>query len=273
MPVMQLAGQVVGRIVIYLLFPVVLTQAFSLRRRALHFVPAAGFTQGKVGLGEPLNFLAIGDSVISGVGARRIERSTVGQLVRFLSGRLSREIHWNAHGMIGAHAAKVRQRAVPQVTAAPPYEAILVSVGVNDVLKLERSAGYRRHLLDLLGDLRAHSPDAVIAYLGLPPLDEFPKLRRPLRWIVGIRVRKFDAVAREALADLPNVMHIPVTFSPRPDMFADDGLHPSEPSQRKLAKMIANRLTPLLSPGRGAVASRRVGADVDADTARVPQDD
>jgi len=253
MPVVEMAGRIVGRVVIFLLFPVVLTQAFSLRRRALNFVPAAGFTQGKVGLGEPLHFLAIGDSVISGVGARRIERSTVGQLVRFLSGRLAREIHWNALGMIGAHAAKVRYRGMPKVPTAPPYHAILVSVGVNDVLKLERSAGYRRHLLDLVGDLRAHSPDAVIAYLGLPPLDEFPKLKRPLRWLVGIRMRKFDAVAREALSTLPNVVHIPVAFSPRPQMFSDDGLHPSETSQRKLAKMIANRLTAHLTPAGAAL--------------------
>ena len=103
-----------------------------------------------------------------------------------------------------------------------------------------------------------HSPEAVIAYLGLPPLDQFPKLRRPLRWIVGYRVRRFDAAAREALARVPNVMHVPVRFSPRPDMFSSDGLHPSETSQRRLAKIIAGALTPLLA-GRG-VAKPESGA-------------
>ena len=70
---------------------------------------------------------------------------------------------------------------------------------------------------------------------------------RPLRWIVGYRVRRFDAAAREALARVPNVTHIPVHFSPRPDMFSNDGLHPSETSQRRLAKIIAGTLTPLLA--------------------------
>jgi hypothetical protein len=59
-----------------------------------------------------------------------------------------------------------------------PFDAILLSVGVNDVLKLERSARFRRQ------------------------------------------------------------------FSPRPDLFADDGLHPSETGQRMLAKVIAAALTP-----------------------------
>jgi len=139
----------------------------------------------------------------------------------------------------------VRRDVVPALPAQR-FDAILVSVGVNDVLKLERSGRFRRQLLKLLHELRVHSPEAMIAYLGLPPLDQFPKLRRPLRWIVGYRVRRFDAAARDALARVPNVMHIPVHFSPRPDMFSNDGLHPSETSQRRLAKIIAGALTPLL---------------------------
>jgi lysophospholipase L1-like esterase len=242
----RLARKVVGRLVVYALFPVVFTQAFALRRHALQLVPAVGPPEGRVGRGEPLHFLAIGDSIIAGVGARRIQQSTVGHVARFMSGRLAREINWHAAGMIGAGARRVRRDVVPTL---PPqrFDAILVSVGVNDVLKMERSTRFRRQLLKLIHDLHVHSPNAVIGYLGLPPLDEFPKLKRPLRWIVGYRVRKFDAVAREALTRVPNVVHIPVHFSPRPDMFSDDGLHPSETSQRRLAKIIAGVLTPPLA--------------------------
>jgi lysophospholipase L1-like esterase len=148
--------------------------------------------------------------------------------------------------MIGAGARRVRRDVVPTLPARR-YDAILVSVGVNDVLKLERSARFRRQLMKLVHDLRVHSPDAVIGYIGLPPLDEFPKLKRPLRWIVGYRVRKFDLAAREAITRIPNALHIPVRFSPRPDMFTADGLHPSETSQRRLAKIIAGALTPPLA--------------------------
>jgi lysophospholipase L1-like esterase len=240
-----LAGKLVGRLVVYALFPVVVSQAFALRRHALHLVPPAGQPEGRVGRGQPLHFLAIGDSIIAGVGARRIQQSTVGHVARFMSGRLSREINWRAAGVIGASARRVRRDIVPALPSQP-FDAILLSVGVNDVLKLERSGRFRRQLLKLLRDLRVHSPEAVIAYLGLPPLDAFPKLHRPLRWIVGYRVRRFDAVARDALTGIPDVMHIPVHFSPRPEMFSDDGLHPSETSQRRLAKIIAGALTPRL---------------------------
>jgi lysophospholipase L1-like esterase len=239
----QIAQKLVGRLVVYALFPVLFSQAFALRRHALTLVPAAGPPTGKIGRGKPLHFLAIGDSIIAGVGARRGERSTVVHVARFMSGRLSREIRWHASGTIGAGARRVRRDAVPGLPPQP-FDVILVSVGVNDVLKLERRARFRRQLLKLLHDLRRHSPHAVIGYIGLMPLDEFPRLRRPLRWIVGYRVRSFDIVARAALARIPNAIHIPVPFSPRPDMFSDDGLHPSENSQRRLAKIIAGALAP-----------------------------
>ena len=242
----KLVRKLAGRLVIYALFPVVFSQAFALRRHALKLDPAIGPAEGRIGRGEPLHFLAIGDSIIAGVGARHIQQSTVGHVARFMSGRLSREINWRAVGMIGAGARRVRRDVVPALPSQR-YDAILLSVGVNDVLKLERSGRFRRQLLKLLRELRTHSPEAVIAYLGLPPLDQFPKLRRPLRWIVGYRVRRFDAAAREALARVPNVTHVPVHFSPRPDMFSHDGLHPSETSQRRLAKIIAGALTPLLA--------------------------
>ena len=252
----ELARKLVGRLFIYALFPVMLSQAFALRRHALNFVPPVGPQTGKIGRGDPLHFLAIGDSIIVGVGARRIEQSTVGHVARFMSGRLSREINWHAAGKIGASARGVRVDVVPGLPARA-FDAILVSVGVNDVLKLERSARYRRQLLKLLRELRRHSPEAVIACLGLPPLDEFPKLRRPLRWIVGLRVRRFDQVAREALERVPGVMHIPVRFSPRPEMFTVDGLHPSETSQRRLAKIVAGVMTPRLDDAkRGATDAR-----------------
>lgn len=239
--IVEFGHKLVGRAVVYALFPVLLSQAFALRRHALTLVPAAGPGTGRIGRGEPLRFLAIGDSIIAGVGASRVERSTVVHVARFMAGRLAREINWHASGMIGAGARRVRREVVPQL---PPqaFDVILLSVGVNDVLKLERKRRFRRQLLKLVRELRRHSPDAVIGYIGLPPLDTFPRLRRPLRWIVGRRVRHFDAIARDTLARVPNTVHIPVQFSARPDMFSQDGLHPTEASQRRLAKIIAGTL-------------------------------
>ena len=241
--IVALAGKLAGRAVVYALFPVMLSQAFALRRHALTLVPAAGPSSGRVGRGEPLHFLAIGDSIVAGVGARRVERSTVVHVARFMAGRLAREINWHTAGIIGAGARRVRRDALAQLPQRP-FDVIMLSVGVNDVLKLERSGRFRRQLLKLIHELHRHSPQAIIGYVGLPPLEAFPKLKRPLRWIVGRRVRRFDAVARETVMRVPNALHIPVRVAPWPHLFAEDGLHPAEPGQRRLAKIIADALTP-----------------------------
>jgi hypothetical protein len=44
--------------------------------------------------------------------------------------------------------------------------------------------------------------------------------------------------------------------SPRPQMFANDGLHPTEVGQRRLGKIIADALTPRLAGAALPVASR-----------------
>jgi hypothetical protein len=72
--IVEFGHKLVGRAVVYALFPVLLSQAFALRRHALTLVPAAGPGTGRIGRGEPLRFLAIGDSIIAGVGASRVER-------------------------------------------------------------------------------------------------------------------------------------------------------------------------------------------------------
>ena len=155
--------------------------------------------------------------------------------------------------MIGAGARRVRRDVVPALPQQR-FDAILLSVGVNDVLKLERSGRFRRQLLKLLRDLRTHSPHAVIAYLGLPPLDEFPKAaaaaamdRRLSR--AQVRCRR----PRCAHANAECAAHSDALLA-APDMFSSDGLHPSETSQRRLAKIIAGALTPRLA---GIVARRR----------------
>ena len=187
----QFARKIVGRIVIYSLFPVYFSQAFALRRHALTLTPAVGPTEGRIGRGDPLHFLAVGDSIISGVGARRIQQSTVGHVARFMSGRLAREINWRAAGMIGAGARRVRRDVVPALPQQR-FDAILLSVGVNDVLKLERSGRFRRQLLKLVRDLFAQKKPVAAVCHGPWVLCSTPALKG--RTATGFHSIKDDMV-------------------------------------------------------------------------------
>ncbi|MDJ0842214.1 MAG: SGNH/GDSL hydrolase family protein [Acidobacteriota bacterium] len=217
------------RLLFWGLFPFVLPQALYVRKTAPRFAGAGGLDRGSVGTGEVRNLAAIGDSIIAGVGASDFSRALVGRTAQHLASLLGCRIDWQAIGRIGAVSRDVRLDLMSQL---PDKELhyILVSVGVNDVTSLTRSALWRRNLADLLNALRERSPGAVIALTGLPPLWGFPLLPRPLRDLLGMRAKQFDEIAIEVVGEIAGAVHVPLDFEPTPDKFAADGYHPCEES-------------------------------------------
>lgn len=221
--------------------PFVALQALRVRRLALRLEPANGPVSGIVGMGEPLRLLAIGDSIIAGVGASTLDNALVGQTARFLAVSLQRAVAWHAIGRSGIDSSGVLADLLPSLPAERA-DVFLVSVGVNDVTSLTRTSTWRRNLDALLDSLARHSPDAVIAVAGLPPLHVFPLLPQPLRALIGFRGESLDRVAREMIAAHPAALHVRVEFSSRDDRFCADGFHPSEASYVDFGQAMADRI-------------------------------
>lgn len=208
----------------WLSLPLLLPQGLWLRRTARRLPPADGEPAGVVGEGPPLRLLAVGDSIVAGVGAARIEDAMPGQLARALA-RRERRVEWRACGDNGARCADLL-RGLPGLPAAPA-DLVFVSVGVNDVTGLTTARHWERRLRALLDGLRLHSPQALIVLAGVPPMDRFPALPSPLRQAFGWRSRRLDAVGRALAARLPGVRHLPTEVPEDPAAFAEDGYHPN----------------------------------------------
>lgn len=213
----------------WLLLPFVAVQAWRLRRSAPRLAGAAGDSKGRIGSGQTLRLLAIGDSIIAGVGAATLDRALAGCTARALAADLGVAVEWEAHGHIGATSAEVLADLVPVIDPCP-FDAIVVSVGVNDVTALSSMRTWRSNLLALITALRRHSPAAVIVVAGMPPLRSFPLIPEPLRSLIGLRGETLDAVSRESLSDFPGVFAVTVKFDMREGSFCADGFHPSEQS-------------------------------------------
>lgn len=216
------------RMLFWMLLPWVIPQALYVRQTAPRFQAASGPPRGSTGACASLRLLGIGDSIIAGVGVDATEQALAAQTARALTRRTGRAVSWMALGQIGATAAKVR-RLLAQVPAEP-FDVIVVSVGINDVTGLSRSGRWRKDLGRLVTALEGRVPDAVILVAGLPPLWGFPLLPQPLRALLGLRARTFDAVARALVAGHPRRVYVPLDFEPTPDKFAADGYHPSPES-------------------------------------------
>lgn len=234
----------IKRFAFWAMFPFVVPQAILVRKRAPRFDGASGRNRGVVGTGDRTRLLAIGDSVIAGVGAATFENALVGNTALAVARRFDVSVEWTALGKIGAPVGQVYEDLLPRVPKHK-YDIMVVSVGVNDVTGLKRSAVFRSELQALLAALHAHSPNAQIVVLGMPPMRSFPLLPRPLRWILGLRGRTLDQIIQQVAAEQPGAYCIPLEIEPDPSMFAADGYHPSEASCADLGELIGETLLPV----------------------------
>jgi len=227
--------------IFWIVFPFLVPQALYVRKTAPRFAPAHGPAEGSVGEGEQTRLLAIGDSIIAGVGASAFSKALVGQTASALATAQNACVAWQALGASGYNSKDVLERLVPKLPGVA-FDYIIVSVGVNDITGLTSIRNWRRNLSLLLAKLEAHSPNAMIAVAGMPPLHGFPLLPQPLRATFGMRGRSFDEVAREVTSSCQNSRHVPLDFEPNPRKFADDGYHPSEESYTEFGRYMANEL-------------------------------
>lgn len=225
----------------WIAFPFLIPQALYVRSTAPRFAPAGGPTEGHVGDGDEIRLLAIGDSIIAGVGASELSRALVGQTARALAGSRRCRVSWRALGVSGYDSAKVLEHLVPDLPDVT-FDYVVISVGVNDVTGLTTTRQWRRNLSRLLRALHARYPTAKIAFAGLPPMHGFPLLPQPLRAVFGMRAQTFDEIAREVAIANQNAVHIPLDFEPDPEKFSPDGYHPSEESYVAFGEHMAERL-------------------------------
>ncbi|MFP4208865.1 MAG: SGNH/GDSL hydrolase family protein [Wenzhouxiangella sp.] len=229
------------QVLFWLGFVLLLPQALWVRRRARRFADAAGDPAGRVPGPDPVRLIAIGDSIIAGVGCRTLEQACVGQTAVCLAERLDRGVEWTSLGQTGATTAAVLYRLVPRLPAAPA-DYLLISVGVNDITGLKSIDSWRERLAALIDALHRHSPGARIVLLGVPPLQCFPRLPQPLRALFGLRARAFDRAAAQVFASRPCAVYVPFDQKLSPEQFAPDGYHPSEASCRELAGVLVDAL-------------------------------
>ena len=231
------------------LLPVLAAQALALRRKALVLPEAAGAREGSVGDdegGTPLRLLIVGDSSAAGVGVATQEQAFAGQLTRHLAGLARRRVHWALQAKSGVSTA----RALELLRQARPgaHELAVAVLGVNDVIEQvppSRAVAQRAALADWL---REHVGVRHVIFTPLPPIDQFPLLPQPLRWIAGADARAHDRALARWAATRADVHHVPIVVQLGVHNMAADGFHPGEPVYRvcgeTVAEFIARHLIP-----------------------------
>ena len=226
------------RLLFWILLPLSAAQGLWLAHRATRLPGAAGAREGSVGNGPDYYLLAVGDSIIDGVGTVRREASLPVQFASALAGRTRRRVHWRVAGASGYGIREVLG-LLDELQQGTPADLVLLSVGVNDVTGLSSTRQWRHRLHTLLARIRERWPTAEIVFAGLPPMARFPLPPQPLRFALGLRAATLDRIAREIVEQHPGATHVPTHIDPQRHDFCEDGFHPSAGSCTVWANQLA----------------------------------
>jgi lysophospholipase L1-like esterase len=236
--------------------PLAVPQGLLLRRRSPRFPAAVGADCGAIGSGHLLRVLAMGDSIVAGVGAGTTAAAVPARFAAELSIHLERRVHWRALGRVGADAAYVRKHLIAQLGTGD-LDLVLLSIGLNDVTSLRTRRAFRSDLLAIIEALALHSPECRVVLAGLPPLHMFPTLPQPLRFLFGQRARSFDLVMAGIARSRSKVLHVPTPVDLDAAAFAADGYHPSAASHARWARNLAEACVKRWVQWREAPLERR----------------
>ncbi|PVY97726.1 SGNH/GDSL hydrolase family protein [Actinomycetospora cinnamomea] len=138
--------------------------------------------------------VALGDSLAQGLGALHPERSWAGRLADAVETREGVRVRVVNLGVVGATAADVRARQLPEVPDLGPGALVALAVGTNDAAQDVAPEDYRRDL------------DAVCAALPAGALvADVPDLQRGEVRARGMRLAE---VAREVVAVHPELVPV-----------------------------------------------------------------
>lgn len=202
---------------------------------------AAGPRAGYMGIGRPLRLLIAGDSSAAGVGVTDQGAALSGRLVAALADGFA--IEWRLIARSGATTAATLKRLQADLTAGERFDAAVLALGVNDVIRqvrldrwLESQRALHHRLTQALGVRFTYAS-------GVPPMGRFPALPATLAALLGKRAARFDAALADLSPRLSGHRHLP--FAPElldSTIMASDGFHPGATAYTHWAQILAKAI-------------------------------
>jgi len=199
-------------------------------------VGSQGSQQGNEGGQVQLKVLVTGESPAAGVGVDHQDQALAAQIAAHLDRDHGIASHWCVAARSG-----VRLADLEGLLADVPgrFDAVVIVTGVNDAKAFEGAAPFRRRAEALRAWLAERHPDALQLWCGVPPLDRFPALPRPLSDLLGWRSRVLDRQLHALCAGRDTCLHRPVIVDGDGD-FARDGFHPGPHGSARWGSAVAD---------------------------------
>lgn len=221
-----------------LLGPILLKQGRQVRQHISLLPEPPGERQGVAGTGPAVRILIIGDSAGAGVGAAHQNDALSGQVVQALAPDFT--VHWRLAARTGATVRTTLRHL--QLLEADPWDWVIVSLGVNDVVTRDSRARWRDNLSALRGLIQGRFGRPRILFSGLPPVHLFPALPQPLRWYLGARAKAFDRTLACWASGQDRCERLQTDFPRAATLMATDGFHPGPGLYKLWGRAVADHI-------------------------------
>ncbi len=196
-----------------------------LRTNAL---PAIVQQDAVLGSGQPLTYVAAGDSTSVGVGASDLSKSYSYKVFQALA--TTNQVQYKHVGKSGAQTTDFMSEQLPKIIQANP-DIVTISIGANDVTHLKSTASVIDHYKTIIDELTTQT-HAQLYLTNIPILKDAPLLPWPYRKLLEYKSR---AINKELQAlETERVHVVPIytfgwdQFSDIRTTFAQDQFHPSD---------------------------------------------
>jgi lysophospholipase L1-like esterase len=240
------------------LFPVLLAQGLHVRRKALELPEAAGARLGeaqprRARVPQSLRLLVVGDSSAAGVGVAHQREALAEPLARLLAEELGRPVRWQLVARTGM--TSLEALALLRETSVAEADVLVTALGVNDVVR-QIPAQRTRDNLDALHQWTVQQCGVRYwLHCAVPPMERFPLLPAPLRWLLGAQAELLNRTLQQHLEDQRDraLRRLPDKLLQR-GLMAADGFHPGTAGyaawSEALAPFVARRWARLERPLR-----------------------
>jgi lysophospholipase L1-like esterase len=200
----------------------------------------------------PWRLVALGDSSVAGIGADRLEGCLAVQIGQRVADATGRRVHVRALGVSGARTADVTAAQVTALDPDDPPDAVIVIVGMNDIVHATPPWAYRRAVRRLYTDLGARL-DAPVIVCSMPEVRALTIVGHPLRDIAVVYGQVLGWIQRRAVRPLAGVAFVDArrsagpAFLELPDAVSVDGFHPSSRGYELLADALAPAVSTALT--------------------------
>jgi lysophospholipase L1-like esterase len=173
------------------------------------------------------------------VGARSQETALAGQLAFALNRETKRRANWSVVARSGINARNCWVELAPKLKGMTA-DVVVIALGVNDTIELHSARRWANDVERLIDAVRHELGDALVLLSGVPPMDCFPALPQPLKFVLGARSASLERATVELTQRLRRVVHVPFAIEKDcEELFCADGFHPSELGYKLWAEQLA----------------------------------